>query len=183
MFALIRTITVTLLLLLVATALLAETTPPDKGNNQWRKRSGAPESATKEEKLALELIRRREQLLKIGPYTVQFDGERGEYTQVSVRLNGGEGDVDTIRQFLVKDGRIVAYADPIYEQAPRKIDPKRRENALMIARQTKAGEAPNRPDIYNGFMYTAEIDDCKAMVTERNTEREVVEIYEFVLCQ
>jgi len=181
MFAWIRTVTVTLLLLLVATALLAETTPPD--SNQWRKRSGTPESATKEEKLALELIRRREQLLKIGPYTVQFDGERGEYAQVSVRLNGGEGDVDTIRQFLVKDGRIVAYADPVYEQAPRKIDPKRRENALMIARQTKAGEAPNRPDIYNGFMYIAEIDGCKAVVTEKNSDYEVTETYEFELCK
>ncbi|TWJ26511.1 hypothetical protein [Geobacter argillaceus] len=182
MSAWIRTITVTLLLLLVASASMADTMAPGE-NTRWRKRSGAPEPATKEEKLAVELIAKQEQLLQRGRYTVQYDGERGEYAQVSVRLTGGDGDVDTIRRFLVKDSRIVAYADPVYEQAPRKIDPRRRENALMIARQTRAGEAPNRPGIYNGFMYTAEIDGCKAIVTERNTEREVVETYEFELCQ
>ncbi len=183
MFARIRTITVTLLFLLIATAARGDTVPPDTGNTQWRKRSGTAEPATNEEKLAVDLITKREQLLKRGRYTVQYDGERGEYVQVSVRLSGGEGDVDTIRRFLLKDGRIVAYADPVYEQAPRKIDPKRRQNALMVARQTKAGEAPNRPDIYDGFMYTADIDGCKAIVTEKNSDREAAETFEFDLCQ
>ena len=178
----IRLLTVTLLFLCCTSAVMADTTPPDEGVT-WRKRSGTAEPATKAEKLALELIRKQEQQLKIGPYSVKFDGKRGDYLQVSVRLSGRGEDVDTINRFLIKEGRIVAYADPVYEQEPRKVDPKRRETALMIARQTQAGEAPNRPDIYNGFVYTAEIDGCKAVVTEKNTDREVVEIYEFELCQ
>ena len=183
MFSWTRAIALTLLFLLIATASMADTTPPDPADTQWRKRSGAAEPATKEENLAMELIAKREQVLKYGRHTAQLEGQRGEYAQVSVRLSGGEGDVDTIRRFLLKEGRIVAYADPVYEQAPKKIDPMRRDNALMIARQTKAGDAPNRPDIYNGFMYTAEIDGCKATVTEKSTDYEVVETYEFELCQ
>ena len=176
----IRPLAVALLFMLTATASLAET---DEKNPLWRKRNVTAAQATKEEKLAIELVMKREQVLKRGRYTVQYDGERGEYAQVSVRLVGDEGDVDTIRRFLVKEGRIVAYADPVYEQAPRKIDPRRKENALIVARQTKAGEAPNRPDIYNGFMYIAEINGCAAIVTEKNTDMEVVETYEFELCK
>lgn len=182
MFAWLRTITVTLLLVLMATAVMAETKQLGE-DTQWRKRDGSSAPATKEEKMAMELIRKREQLLKIGPYTVQFDGERGEYAQVSVLFKGGEGDVDTISRFLIKDSRIAAYADPVYVQVPRKTDPRRREKALTVARQTLAGEEPDRPIIYDGFVYKAEIVDCKATVTERNTNREVVEIYEFELCQ
>lgn len=178
---LIRPFTVILLLLLsIASITAADTTAPE---SQWRKRSGAAEPATKEEKLALELLAKGEQSLKRGHYTVQYDGERGEYAQVTVRLNGGEGNVDTIRRFLVKEGRIMAYADPVYEQAPRKVDPKRREVALTVARQAMAGEAPLRPDIYDGFMYIAEINGCNAIVTEKNTDREIVETYEFDLCK
>jgi hypothetical protein len=177
-----RLFTFTLLFLFMTTASMADTASIGEGNDQWHKRSGSTEPGTKDEKMAMELIRKREQVMKLGPYTVQIDGNRGEYTQVSVRLHGGEGDVDTVRRFLVKDGLLVAYADPVYEQAPKKFDQARMSNALMIARQTKAGEAPNRPDIYNGFAYTAEIDGCMATVTEKNSYYEVVETYEFDLC-
>lgn len=176
----IRPLAVALLFLLTATASLAGA---DEKNPLWRKRSGSAAPATKEEKLAIELIARREQVLKRDRYTVQYDGERGEYAQVSVRRIGEEGDVDVISRFLVKGGKVAAYADPIYEQSPRKIDPRRRENALRVANQTRAGEAPIRPDIYNGFMYTAVVEDCMAVVTEKNTDREVVETYEFDLCK
>ncbi len=176
----IRPLAVALLFLLTATASLAGA---DEKNPLWRKRSGSAAPVTKEEKLAIELIARREQVLKRDRYTVQLDGERGEYAQVSVRLVGGEGEVDIISRFLVKEGKVAAYADPIYEQAPKKIDPRRRENALRVAHQTKAGDAPSRPVIYNGFTYTAVVDDCMAVVTEKDTEREVVGTYEFDLCK
>lgn len=176
-----RPLAVALLFLLTATASLAGA---DEKNPLWRKRSGSAAPVTKEEKLAIELIARQEHVLKRDRYTVQFDGERGEYAQVSVRRVGGEGDVDVISRFLVKEGKIAAYADPLYEQAPKKVDPRRRENALKVAHQTKAGDAPNRPDIYNGFMYTAVIDEnCMAVVTERDAGREVVGTYEFDLCK
>ena len=137
------------------------------------------------EKMAVDLVRQRQQSLKSGRYRLIAVETSPPFQDVVVEIAPRDPEADFGTRITYRiEGELIRFEslpEAIERETKEKIQ--RKANAREVAVQAINGTAPDRPNIYGKYLYVPRKEgSCFVTVDEKNLELTVVGTYEFDLC-
>lgn len=155
-------------------------------SEKWINRPSPEAPSTDEENLAVLAALEHRDITRDN-LAAKYDGIKGHYETVTVTtIAESESDMQVIFRYRILNRQICAATRPVYMPWLSSEKEKMQKTAERTAYQFAVranGTNTDRPVIYGDKALSVTFDDkCKATVTEKDFDHEVVAVYRFDMC-